>query len=198
MDGRGTGWAGGVLRRVLKLGVWTMPLWLEITFEVLKLAASCAIVVSIIIASNNYKVAKNKTALDAYQKYADIMTQVRSLQISNPEIRKIWTGGPESKLSEISPEHFYFAKILFQANELIYLALQDTNSNVSRLPFTLEGWEGNFRTDLESPIFRKIWDDFPHVKKSYSVKFGEKVAEITEKIDLERRKGDSGNEKDAN
>ncbi len=135
---------------------------------------------------------QRKTAYDVYDKFADRMFQIRLLQISNNIIPKIWDGGPEGKVQEtVLPEHFYFAKILFQTNEAIFLALNDQSIETEITKMDLEGWKNNFRTDLSAPIFSRIWTDFKHVRDSYSKDFQNVVDGILADINRETTSSDA-------
>ena len=138
---------------------------------------------SVYFASRSYQDNRRKTAYEFYDKFADRMFVIRQLQISNPDIPTIWEGGPEGiALKDTPAQHFYFAKMLFQANEAIFLALSDPQIQTDATKMDLYGWEENFRTDLSSPIFARIWRNFPHVRSSYSREFQAKVDEILNKL----------------
>ncbi|MEL6360403.1 MAG: hypothetical protein AAFR21_04915 [Pseudomonadota bacterium] len=143
---------------------------------------------SVFYASRNYKHVQRRTAYDFYDKFADRMHDIRSLQLLYPDIPKIWDGGPEGHaLSNVEPRHFYFAKMLLQANEAIFLALRDPLIQTKVTKMDLNGWRQNFKTDLRAPGFADIWRNYDHVRQSYSSVFQKEVERILNEIDKENR-----------
>lgn len=128
---------------------------------------------------------KDVSAYDAFQRFADRMEHLRVLEIEHPELRSIWKGGLEDEaLKQFDkPEQFYFAKMLFQANEALFLALNDENIPTDGKGFTLDGWRENFKTDLSAPMFRGTWTKWRIVRESYDLRFQEEVSKLICEID---------------
>lgn len=152
---------------------------LELVSTFAPILSALIIAGSVFYASRNLAHVERKTAYDFYDKFADRMFQIRLLQISNGIIPEIWEGGPEGEaLGSIKAEHFYFAKMLLQANEAVFLALRDKQIQTNITRMDLDGWRQNFKTDLSAPTFARIWREFDHVRNSYSQDFQDEVERI--------------------
>lgn len=161
-----------------------MPLWLSYVEAFSPIIGYGLVAYSVIYASRNFKEVRRKAAFQAYDKFADRMHQIRVLQASNPNITTIWEGGKEGfALKNTTAEHFYFVKILLQANEAIFHSLNDPDTATDLIGIELSGWEKNLETDLSAPKFRNIWKSYPHLQESYSPQFQNKVEEIIKRVE---------------
>lgn len=145
---------------------------------------SIGIIAALFFTARQYKVFVREVKLQAYNQTVDRMYGIRTLLISDPDLHKLFDGGPEGDaLKELENyKHFYLMKMILHMNQSLYLKIRDespTNIKDNRL---YTPWRDNLKTDLTAPGARSIWENFEIVRNSYDVSFQEEVRSILTEV----------------